>query len=211
MAYPSNTPAERLADGIIHAVSLVGFLIASAFLVYAVAEFNRAELLIAVLVYALAALFSVTISFAYHLHPRHEWRGKLRRWDHAAIYPVIAGTFSPLLIKAGTTYAYVILAIIWLFALMGIVFKVRTKDMDSRWSLVSYLGMGWFALFALPSFWTELPRFTTWAIATGGVFYTIGTIFYRRKGMRFRYPIWHGFGTLGGTCFLVGIWVAVAA
>lgn len=210
MAYPSNTPAERWADGIIHAVSLAGFFIASIMLCLRAADAGSSVLLGAVLVYALFALASISISFAYHLSPHHDLRAKLRRWDHAAIYPVIAGTFSPLLISAGTLYAHIILAIIWVFAILGVAFKVFTKDMDSRWSLVSYLGMGWFALFALPSFWMQLPHFTTWAIAAGGVFYTIGTVFYQRKGMAFRYPIWHALGTMGGTSFFAGIWVAVS-
>ncbi|MEL7197394.1 MAG: hemolysin III family protein [Pseudomonadota bacterium] len=208
--FPSPTAPERTADFIIHAVSLVGFAIASVFLISTIWGGGNTALVVAVGIYATAALFSISISFAYHLLPRHDLRPLLRRWDHAAIYPVIAGTFTPLLITAGTLYAHVILAIIWVFAGIGIAFKVVTSDMDSRWSLVSYLGLGWFALFALPSFWSELPRFSTYAIAAGGLFYTIGTLFYRRKGMPYRYPIWHGFGTLGGTSLFAAIWVAVA-
>jgi len=99
--------------------------------------------------------------------------------------------------------------VIWTFALVGIGFKIVSQDMEARWSLVSYLGLGWFALLALPDFWNGLPRFSTYAIASGGVFYTIGTAFYRKKGMPYRYPIWHFFGSLGGASFFAAIWVAV--
>lgn len=210
MGFPSKTPPERLADAIIHAVSLVGFTMAGLLLMQRASLLEGPAVLIAVLVYFAAATASISISFAYHLWPRHDLRAVLRRWDHAAIYFVIAGTFTPLLVLAGTGYAYGILMVIWAFAAAGVAFKVLNSNMDSRWSLISYLGMGWFALFALPTFWSELPGVSTTAFAAGGLFYTIGTIFYARKGMRFRYPIWHALGTLGGTSFFVAIWVAVA-
>ncbi|KWV93234.1 hemolysin III family protein [Erythrobacter sp. YT30] len=209
--FPSKTAAERRADFAIHAVSLVGFATACGFLMMRGTERGDPLLLIAILVYAFGAIFSISISFAYHLLPRHQWRGSLRKWDHAAIYVVIAGTFTPLLVRAGTDYAYSVLVLIWICAIAGFAVKLNTSNLDSRWSLMSYLGLGGFALIALPSFWSELPLFSTIAIVLGGTFYTIGTQFYRRKEMVFRYPIWHTFGTLGGTAFLVAIWVAVSA
>lgn len=138
-------------------------------------------------------------------------RPLLRRWDHAAIYPVIAGTFSPLLILAGTSTAFFILATMWAFAVSGIIFKLVATDMDPRWSLVSYLGLGAVGLAAMPDFWMQLPRWTSILIAGGAVFYVIGTIFYRRREMRYRYPVWHLWGTMGGSCLCAAIFVALAA
>lgn len=209
--YPSKTKPERIADGLVHAVSLIGFAIMVAFLLAEAGSSGELRLVIATGVYAVAVLFSIGISFAYHLLPLHEWRLILRRWDHAAIYAVIAGTFSPLLISAGTWSALAILTVIWALALIGMGFKLLAGNIDTRWSLFSYLGLGWFALIALPDFWMQLPGISTAAIAAGGVFYTIGTLFYRNKAMRYRYPVWHVFGTLGGTSFFVAIWFAVSA
>ncbi|EAQ30490.1 putative hemolysin III [Erythrobacter sp. NAP1] len=208
--YPSKTAPERLADGLVHAVSLAGFAIAAGFLIQKSSATDDIWLTSAAIIYVAAGLFSIMVSFAYHLHPRHEWRPALRRWDHAAIYVVIAGTFSPLLIIAGSTMAHAVLAVIWLAAMAGVAFKLMADNGDSRWSLISYLALGWTALIALPSFWNALPAYSTAAIAAGGLFYTVGTLFYRNKIMRFRYPIWHAFGTLGGTSFFAAIWMAVA-
>ena len=207
--YPSKTQPERTADGLVHAISLVGLLIASVLLVRKTASVGDGAMLAGVLLYCGAVLSSVRISYAYHLLPRHDLRPALRRWDHAAIYAVIAGTFTPLLLIASSWTAYAILVAIWTFAVMDMCFKMVATTIDGRWSLISYLGMGWFGLFALPDFLAHLPAFSTWAIAAGGLFYTIGTLFYRNKGMRFRYPIWHLFGTLGGGSFLAAIWVAI--
>jgi len=207
--FPSSTKAERIADGLIHGVSLIFVLVAGAFLIGKVHQTGDAVLLTGTLIYALFALVSIGFSSAYHLLPRHDLRATLRRWDHAAIYPIIAGTFTPLLLICGTLTTYVVLAVMWLTAIAGVVFKLLAQQLDPRWSLASYLGLGWFAIFAVPDFWIALPRATIGAIAAGAVFYTIGTAFYRRKGMRFRYPIWHGFGTLGGASFLLAIWMAI--
>jgi len=209
--YPSNTAPERYADGIVHAVSLVGFAVAGVFLLRAAAAVADPAIIAAAAFYVPAVLFSIGISFAYHLWPRHEPRPILRRWDHAAIYLVIVGTFGPLLTIAGTWTAYTILAVSWLFALVGVWFKLFGSNPYSRWSLVSYLGLGWFALAALPDFWSTLPGLSTATIAAGGLFYTLGTFFYSSKTIRYRYAIWHAFGTLGGTSFFAAIWMALPA
>jgi hemolysin III len=209
--FPSKTKPERTADFAIHAVSLIGFAIAAVFLLAKAIAGGGMGVAIAVCLYVIAALFSVGISFAYHLLPRHEWRATLRRWDHAAIYLVIASTFSPLLVMVGSTRAHVILGIIWLLALVGVWFKLAATTIDTRWSLISYLGLGAFALFAMPDFWASLPRYTTAAIALGGLFYCIGTVFYRNKALNFRYPIWHAWGTMGGTSFFAAIWIALGS
>lgn len=135
MAFPSKTAPERTADSLIHAVSLIGFAIASVFLVRAAYVESSMAVFAAVLLYICWALFSVSISYAYHLLPRHDLRLVLRRWDHAAIYVVIAATFTPLLVKTGTANALGILAAIWLFAAIGVVFKMTAKEIAGRWSL----------------------------------------------------------------------------
>ena len=209
--FPSATAPERKADFWVHAAGLAFLVPASAFLVLRAMEQGNALLLAAVALYAFAALFSLGISFAYHLLPRHDLRAGLRKWDHAAIYAVIAGVFSPLLIVCGTWSAYAIGIVLWVFALGGMVYKMAGGNPDSKWSLVSYLGMGWFALVALPDFWAGLPGASTAVIAAGGLFYTIGAVFYARKAMPYRYPIWHAFGTCGGLCFFAAIWIAVGS
>ncbi|WP_298304413.1 hemolysin III family protein [uncultured Erythrobacter sp.] len=209
--FPSKTALERKADGWVHTAGLAFLIPASALLVHKAMQQSDPLLLTAVIGYALAALFSLGVSFAYHLLPRHDLRAVLRRWDHAAIYIVIAGVFGPLLVVCGTPTAFGILGLLWFFTIVGLGFKLSGANPDSPWSLVSYLGMGWFGLFALPDFWAGLPGVCVALLGAGGVFYTIGTLFYRRKEMAYRYPIWHTFGTCGGLCFFATIWVAVGA
>lgn len=207
--FPSKTTAERRADFLVHAFGLAFLLPASVLLIPMAAENGNALLLPGVMVYAAAALFSIGISFAYHLLPVHAWRATLRRFDHAAIYTAIAGVFTPLLIVSGTTYALVIGAALWVFAVAGAVFKLAGGNADSRWSLFSYLGLTWFALLAIPDFWIQLPHACALFIGLGAAFYMVGSIFYSRKQMPFRYPIWHAVGTCGGVSCFFANWIAV--
>ncbi|MEM7703516.1 MAG: hemolysin III family protein [Pseudomonadota bacterium] len=208
--FPSLTAPERRADFVIHLIGLVGLSIAGGFLFAKVVMLDGTVLVLATLVYWVTAIVSIAVSFAYHLLPRHEWRAILRRWDHAAIYTAMAGVFTPLLVAAGTPSARIILALIWAIACLGGWFKLSGDNGDSRWSLISYLGLGAFALLSLPDLWAQLPPLSTYAVGAGTTFYAIGTLFYRKRGSPFRYPIWHSFGTLGGTSFFVSVWVAVA-
>lgn len=209
--FPSKTLPERKADFWIHVGGLAFLIPASVLLVRGAIGKGDGLLLAAVIAYAGAALFSLGISFAYHLLPRHDLRALLRRLDHAAIYIVIAGVFGPLLVICGTNSAFALLGLLWFFAVLGAGFKLAGANPDSKWSLMSYLGMGWFGLVALPDFWAGLPGVSVALLGAGGLFYTIGTLFYRNKVMRYRYPVWHMFGTCGGLCFFAAIWIAVGA
>ena len=209
--YPSSTAAERYADGAVHAGAFAASLVAGSMLLFALVDAGQgsAALIAACVIYVVAVLASLLVSGAYHLLPQHGWRKALRRWDHAAIYPVIAGTFGPLLLTAGTFSAHMILCIIWVLALVGIAFKLRGESVDSKYSLASYVGFGLFALAAFPDFQASLPSTALIAIVLGGIFYLVGTLFYRSKTLSFRYPIWHSFGQMGGASFFTAIWIAL--
>lgn len=207
--YPSPTKKERYADGVVHIIGLAAVVAGCAALLMYSASLNDPALIAACVIYVGAVIVSCVVSAAYHQLPMHDWRLALRHVDHAAIYAVIAATFTPLLLVAGTVMSYWILAAIWIFAVLGMVFKMFGQNLDAKWSLASYIGMGWFGVLALPDFWTALPPGAMIAIAGGAVFYTIGTLFYRNKNIRFRYSIWHGFGLCGAVSFFAAIWISV--
>jgi hemolysin III len=132
----------------------------------------------------------------------------LRRIDHAAIYTSITGTFTPLLVQAGTTRTFIILALCWALALVAIWNKITNPEIKSKWSTASYLALGAIGLLALPDL-KNVPSETPKLILAGSSAYAIGTIFYARKTLPFRYAIWHGWVTLGGMLMFAGIWLAL--
>ncbi|MCB1386356.1 MAG: hemolysin III family protein [Nitratireductor sp.] len=207
MTYPSTTRRERFADTAVHAVSLL--LVLAGCVVLMIEAASLAWLpMIACALYCLTLLVSFTVSAGYHLLPWHSWRPLFQRIDHAAIYALIAGTFTPLLVQIGSLWSLAVLGGVWLLSIPGVIYKLVARELEPRWSLFSYLGIGWFGLLALPEFGNRLPTTALVAIVIGGLTYTFGTIFYARKVQAYRYAIWHGF-VLGGTAlFYSAIWMS---
>jgi len=208
--YPSENGRERFADTIAHGIGLVFVLIGGGALMAMVSTQNNFMIFAACSVYVASLTFSQIISTLYHLSPFHNWRLRLRRIDHAAIYLTIVGTFTPLFVRAGTDLSFYVLAAVWLLAIPAMLYKIFGNNVEPRWSLASYLGLGWIGIIAAPDLLEALPQFTIFAIFAGGFFYSFGTIFYARKKQAYRYSIWHSFVLLGGASFFVAIWIAVA-
>ncbi len=206
--YPSTTRSYRRADMAVHAVGLTFILIAGTMLVFKAAATLSTALIFAVFVYVACGLVSNLSSCAYHFAPWHEQRTLLRRIDHAAIYTSITGTFTPLLVQAGTTRTYIILALCWALALVAIWNKITNSEIKSKWSTASYLALGAIGLLALPDL-KNVPSVTPKLILAGSAGYAIGTLFYAQKSLPFRYAIWHSWITIGGMLMFAGIWLAL--
>ncbi|WP_339691874.1 hemolysin III family protein [uncultured Parasphingorhabdus sp.] len=211
LMYPTPDKQERRADFIVHGIGLMFILAAGLALLLQAAAGDGPAAVAAVGTYVVCVAFSHVISMFYHLSPFHDRRLMLRRIDHAAIYLTIAGTFTPIFVLAGTEFSLFLLTTVWALAIPAILYKIFGKNLDSRWSLASYLGLGWMGIIGVPEMMEQLPPLSLWAMLAGGVFYSLGTIFYARKGRPFRYSIWHSFVMMGGASFFVAIWVALVA
>lgn len=207
--YPSPQIKERYADGIVHIIGLAAVFVGCFILIFYTAAQLEMSLVAACSIYAICMTASFGTSASYHMLPQHHWRSGLRRLDHAAIYALIAGTFTPLLVFVGTTTAYYILGAVWILAVPAMLYKILGEQIEPRWSLASYIGLGWVGIIALPDFSAILPLSALIAIFAGGFFYSFGTVFYRRKGQSFRYSIWHGFVLLGTGSFFTAIWISL--
>ncbi len=192
----------------VHFVGLLLILGAGSFLMFRAMQDLQAPLIAAVGVYIVCALLSNLASWAYHFSEWHEGRKLLRRLDHAAIYLSISGTFTPFFVKANTTWTLSLLVICWALTAVAIWNKITNETVKSRWSTASYLGLGAIGLSAMLDL-TGVPSATVWCIVGGAVAYVLGTGFYARKSMPFRYSIWHGWVNIGGILMFAGIWVAL--
>ena len=146
------------------------------------------------LAFALSALLVFTVSAIYH---RGNWSPRawafLRRFDHANIFVLIAGTYTPyaLLFLDGTART-TLLVVVWSAALAGVIFRVFWTDAP-RWLYTPmYIALGWAAIFFLPQFLAAGSPAVLWLIAAGGVLYTLGGIVYGLKRPN-PYPTWFGF------------------
>ncbi|MGB0505244.1 MAG: PAQR family membrane homeostasis protein TrhA [Pikeienuella sp.] len=206
--YPSAILSHRRADIAVHLLGLILTIVAGTLLITGAMGTLKATMIAAVLVYILCALISNLASWAYHFSPWHDRRKLFRRIDHAAIYPSITGTFTPFFVQANTTWTLFLLLLCWALTALAIWNKITNENVKSRWSTASYLGLGAIGLCALPDL-TNVPIETLWAIIGGAACYVIGTGFYARKSMPYRYAIWHMWVNFGGISMFVGIWMAL--
>lgn len=206
--YPSQILAQRRADMGVHIIGLLLILTAGAALIIKAAQSADGPIVFAVSVYVLCALISNLASWAYHFSPWHDRRVLLRRVDHAAIYLSITGTFTPFFIQAGTTWTLTLFGVCWGLTFVAIWKKFMDGNVKSKWSTASYLGLGAIGLCALPDL-QDVPAQTLWYILGGAACYVIGTAFYVRRTMAFRFATLHMWVNFGGISMFVGIWLAL--
>lgn len=158
------------------------------------------------LIFGLSLVVLYSASTLYHLSKKETQRRRLRVFDHAAIYVLIAGTYTPLmLVTLAGTLGYGILAAAWSMAIIGIVLKLFYTGRFSVLSTVLYVLMGWAIVFAIKPLAANLaPAGLQWLI-WGGVSYTVGAVLYAIKAIPFNHAIFHCFVLMGSICHFICI------
>lgn len=200
MAYPYSLP-ETLADGLVHALGLVLALAALPLLLVQAGEGP----FWAALLYGLCLVLSLAASALYHLSPAERGRPLLHRIDHAAIYFKIAGTYTPLVALVGGAFAYGVLLLVWLLALLGALAKLSFWGAGGRASLALYLGMGWLSVLLIYPMWQVLPGPALALVVAGGLIYSGGTWIFAHPGMPFQNALWHLVVLSASICFFAAI------
>lgn len=206
------TRREIVADGVIHCLGVaLGLAGAAALIVTAAAAHLGWEARAAVAIYAAALVSMLGVSAVYNLHPVSPRKWLLRRADHALIYLMIAGTYTPLVALVGTgTTAYALLAFIWIVAGIGIAIKLLMPGRFDRLSIGLYLLLGWSGLLAYESVIAALQPTALWLLAVGGVLYSLGVIFHVWRTLPFQNAIWHAFVLFGTACHYGTIWASLS-
>src|ERR1700755_1780014 len=167
--------AELIADGIVHGVGVFCGLIAATALIVLAGVFAFAYEIVSVSVYATGLLAMLGFSAAYNLWPVSRGKWLLRRFDHSAIYLLIAATYTPFAMQLkNSVLAYGLLAWVWTVALAGIVLKLALPGRLDRLSIVVYLALSWSGVMLYEHIVAALPASTLWLLAAGGLLYTFG-------------------------------------
>ncbi len=158
---------------------------------------------------SLILLFAASALYHYSQQPR--LRVRLKQLDHAAIYGLIAGTYTPFLMISldGSPKAEWLLMVLWLIALIGVIFKLFFIHRFAVISLAAYLIMGWLVLLILPEIRQALAPHGFYLLVAGGVAYTLGSVFYALKKLPYSHAIWHGFVLLGAALHFWAIYADV--
>jgi len=198
--------AERIADGVVHAVGIVAALSAGSILL-ALAVFHAAPgEYVAAVFYVVSLLTALSISMVYNQWPISRAKWILRRLDHSAIYLLIAGTYTPFLAQLDdSSTALAMIWLVWGMAAIGIVIKLAFPGRLDRVAIAFYILIGWSgAIFAGPLMET-LPASTLWFIVAGGVVYTSGVVFHAWHSLRFQNAVWHGFVVVAAGLHLAAV------
>lgn len=185
------TPWEDRADAALHlagvglALPAVGWLLLRA---------QGGAQMAAVLVYCAGLLAMICASAAYNLAPPGRVKNLLRRLDHAAIFVMIAGTYTPFAVgRLGQTAGREILALVWSAALFGVALKLLFPRRFEKAGIVLYLSMGWLIVMALRPLAASVAAPNLWLLMAGALIYSAGVLFYVVEKIPYHKVIWHGF------------------
>jgi hemolysin III len=200
-----TTRAEEIANALSHGAGLLVSAVALPLLV--AGAMRRGPWSGAgAIVFAATVVILYLASTAYHATTGPRARRILQRVDHAAIYLLIAGTYTPFLLgPLRGAWGWTLLAAVWTIAAAGLVLKSLGRLTHRGRSLALYLGMGWLAVVAIVPLWRALPAEALLWLAAGGLAYTGGVLFFALERMRFGHLVWHGCVLAGTACHYVAV------
>jgi hemolysin III len=196
---------EITADAVVHGVGLTLGILGVAFLVALVIRSPWNGSLAGALVYAVGLLAMLVCSAAYNLWPVSRMKWLLRRFDHSAIYLLIAATYTPFMaqLKQGPLAA-TMLALVWAIAAVGIVMKLALPGRFDRLSILLYLLLSWSGVMMYDVI-AALPASTLWLLGAGGLLYTFGVLFHLWSRLRFQNVVWHSFVVVAAACHYAAV------
>jgi hemolysin III len=204
--FPQYTLGERRADGFIHVVSVVASVIALAVLLIIGVRSDTALWIAGLSIYGIALVTTFVCSAGYHLVVRPRVKELFRRFDHAAIFLMIAGTYTPfVLIKMDNAWGLSLLAVVWTMAAIGIAIKLLLPRLLDGLSTALYLVQGWAVLAAWEPLRSALPGSVLALLMIGGVLYTIGVVFHLWNRLPYQNAIWHGFVLSAASCHYAAV------
>ncbi len=202
-----KTLSARRADLLVHAAGLLLSIVGGALLVWR-ALANQA-LVWATCVYALGLLTMFACSAAYNFAPPQR-QPVLRKLDHAGIFVMIAGSYTPFLVL-GLSGAWVwsMTLAVWGVALFGVFAKLFLPGLGKGFWVAIYLLLGWAGMVAIKPIMAGLDSAVLWLIAAGGLIYTVGVGFYVRKSMVYNRALWHAHVLGGAVAHWAAIWLCL--
>jgi hemolysin III len=207
LAMRPYSPLEELLNTLTHGV---GVIAATVGLVLLLIRVDGIYGQLACLVYGISMILMFLSSTLYHWAKSPNVKAFLKVVDHSAIYLLIAGTYTPLMVLAiGGWVGLTGMIIVWSIALVGITFKVFANQRFPKLSVITYLLMGWLAIFFIYPLYNALTTEGLWLLVAGGLCYTIGVLFYVAKKVQFTHAIWHVFVVAGCVCHFLSIYYHV--
>lgn len=190
---------EELLNSLTHGLGVVLSIVGLISLMWLAVEAGDTKRIVGFSIFGASLVILYLTSTLYHSFHNEKVKRFFRIMDHAAIYILIAGSYTPItLIALEGWVGIALLVAVWTAAIIGVVFKLFFTGRWDRISTYLYLAMGWMAILAIDPLLDGMPSGGLWLIFTGGMFYTGGVVFYLWDKLKFNHAIWHLF-VLGGS------------
>lgn len=206
--FPVYSVGERRADAVVHAVGVTAGIAGFVWLLNAavLSDSLPTRTALALAIYGLGLVGMLTASAAYNLSPPGFGKALLRRVDHAMIFVMIAGTYTPFTLGLGQ--GVVLGGAVWGGAAFGAALKLRFPGRFHRLGLALYLGLGWAIVTALEPLGSVLSAPALWLLVAGGLLYTVGVVFHLMERMPYNNAVWHLLVLAAASCHFAAVSVA---
>jgi hemolysin III len=204
------SPHEEKTNIISHAIGFILSIVALVLLVTHAIQYGNIWHIVSFSIFGASLIILYGASAFYHSTKKPELRVRLRVFDHASIYVLIAGTYTPFtLVTLNGSLGWSILGISWGMALTGIILKIYFTGRYKLISTLMYVFMGWIIVFAIKPVYNNLPLEGFLWLVAGGLSYTIGAIIYSIKKIKFNHAIFHMFVLGGSACHFFSVFFYV--
>ena len=201
-----QTLGEEIANSISHGVGLVAAIVAVPFVVMAAAARGSTSGIIAAIIFATTMVLLYLSSTIFHALPEGRAKRVFQVLDHAAIFLLIAGTYTPFTLGVlHGVWGWTLFGIVWSVAAVGIVLKSIGGVRYNTISTWAYLAMGWVVVIAAERLWTLMPAWGLFWLFAGGLAYTLGAVFFLLERIRYFHFAWHLFVVAGTACHVVAV------
>ena len=204
------SPIEEKINIISHAIGFILSIVALVLLVRHAYLHGNVWHIVSFSIFGASLIILYAASTFYHSAKKSELRNRLKIMDHASIYVLIAGTYTPFtLVTLKGTIGWVLFGISWGLALTGISLKLFFTGKYDLISTIMYVLMGWVIVFVIKPLINNLPLEGLLWLFAGGISYTIGAIIYSIKKIKFNHAIFHMFVLFGSFCHFMSVFFYV--
>lgn len=205
------TLGEEIFNSVTHGVGSLLSIAGTVVLIVFSAINSDACAVVSSAVYGASLIILYTMSTLYHSITNEKAKKFFRIMDHNTIFFLIAGTYTPYTLAVlRSPLGWVLFGIVWGAAAIGIVLNSIDLEKFSKISVVCYIAMGWVIIIAVKPLMSSMPFISFALLVAGGIFYTIGVIFYAIKKVKYFHSVWHIFTVIGSALHYFSVFTAIA-
>lgn len=207
----ADTLGEEIASAITHGLGVIFSIVALVLLLMSATESGSSWNVTAVSVFGASMILLYLFSTLMHAIPHPRAKRVLQVFDHAGIYLLIAGSYTPFaLVSLHGTLGWTLFGIVWGVAILGIIWKLFSTGKYMWVSNVTYLALGWICIIAIRPLYASLGHQGFMLLLAGGIAYSVGIVFYVWQKLPFNHAIWHLFVLAGSVFIFLSILLYVA-